>query len=220
MIRSLRRIDGVLPAQQYPCALAQTTAARVATHAGFCTSPETENDRTLAVLPLLAASLIAVEAPRQQSLHGMACPEAVRQQLHGLYRWQVQRMDQPEPAATQFSSQRDRFTPALFNLLLQARELTPKRDGRHLDFDVFSNTQARTFGAVVTGCSAAQGNSIEAAVDVQFGLGSRASDIPRQLIYTLKCDSAGHWRIAEITYRNEREFQLTAYLESLLDPTP
>ena len=57
-------------------------------------------------------------------------------------------------------------------------------------------------------------------MDVQFGLGSRASDIPRQLVYTLKCDSAGHWRIAEITYRNEREFQLTAYLESLLNPTP
>ena len=172
------------------------------------------------MLPLLAASLIAVEAPRQQSLHGLACPEAVRQQLDGLYRWQVQRMDQPEPPATQFTSQRDRFTPALFNLLLQARELTPKRDGRHIDFDVFSNTQARTFGAVVTGCSAAQGNSIQAAVEVQAGLRKRPSETPRRLEYELKRDCTGQWKIAEITYRNERVFHLRPYLEKLVNPTP
>lgn len=52
------------------------------------------------------------------------------------------------------SSQRQRFTPSLFELLIEARALTPVRDGRYLDFDVFSNTQSETFGALVKSCSA------------------------------------------------------------------
>ena len=100
----------------------------------------------------------------------LACPDEVRQQLDGLYEWQVQRMDQPNNTSTSLSSQSERFSPRLFSLLTQARQLTPSKDGRYLDFDVFSNTQVRTFSAVITGCSAAQKNSILAAVEVQAGL--------------------------------------------------
>ncbi|MEB3246868.1 MAG: hypothetical protein VKJ63_03290 [Synechococcus sp.] len=101
--------------------------------------------------PLLAASLIALEAPATPAPLDLACPDGVKQQLDGLYRWQVQRMDQPDALAAALSSQLDRFTPELFKLLLQARQLSPTRDGRYLDFDVFSDTQVRTFGAVVSG---------------------------------------------------------------------
>ena len=172
------------------------------------------------MLPLLAASLIAVEAPRQQSLHGLACPEAVRQQLDELYRWQVQRMDQPNNTSTSLSSQSERFSPRLFSLLTQARQVTPSKDGRYLDFDVFSNTQVRTFSAVITGCSAAQKNSILAAVEVQAGLRKTPSATPRRLEYELQRDCTGQWKIAEITYRNERVFHLRTYLEKLVNPTP
>ena len=172
------------------------------------------------MLTLLATSLFAAQAPATPSPLNLACPIAVRQQLDGLYRWQVQRMDQPDGPTSSLTSQRERFTPELFILLLQAGQLTPTRDGRFLDFDVFSNTQVRTFGAVVAGCSAAQGNSIHASVEVQVGLRNRASETPRRLEYALKRDSTGQWRIDAITYRDEPVFQLKTFLNQLLNPTP
>ena len=181
---------------------------------------KTAVSRIAAVLLLLAASLVAVDAPAAASPLNLTCPKGVRHQLDGLYRWQVQRMAQPNSPAAGLASQSDRFTPELFNLLLKARQLTPAQDGRYLDFDVFSNTQVRTFGAAVTGCSEAQGNSIQAAVDVQAGLRNPASGTPRRLVYQLKHDGAGQWHIADITYRNERVFQLKPYLETLLKPMP
>ena len=129
-------------------------------------------------------------------------------------------MEQPNRPTSTLSSQRERFTPELFSLLMQARQLTPTRDGRFLDFDVFSNTQVWTFGAVVAGCSAARGNSIDAAVEVEVGLRHRASDPPRQLEYKLERDSTGQWRIDAITYRDEPVFQLRTFLNKLLNRTP
>ena len=172
------------------------------------------------MLPLLATSLIAIEAMAKPAPIGQVCPEGVRHQLDELYRWQVWRMDQPNSPETALSSQRDRFTPSLFNLLLRARELTPTRDGRFLDFDVFSNTQVRTFAAVVVGCSAAQQNTIQARVNVQAGLRNRASAPPKRLLYALNRDSKGIWRISEITYLDGKAFQLKPYLQKLLQPTP
>ena len=172
------------------------------------------------MLSLLAASLIAMEAPATPASKLLVCPEGVRHQLDELYRWQVWRMDQPNSPETALSSQRDRFTPTLFNLLLQARELTPTRDGRFLDFDVFSNTQVRTFSAVVVGCSDARQNTIQARVNVQAGLRNRASASPRRLLYTLNRDSNGIWRISEITYLDGQRFQLKPYLQKLLQPPP
>ena len=172
------------------------------------------------MLPLLAASLITMEATATHAPLDLACPDGVNQQIDGLYRWQVQRMDQADGPTAALASQRDRFTPELFKLLLQARQLSPNRDGRYLDFDVFSDTQVRTFGALVTGCSADDGQSIQAAVNVQAGLRKQASGTPRQLIYHLTLDGTGQWQINEITYRNERVFQLRPYLEALVNPTP
>lgn len=99
---------------------------------------------------VIATSLIGMAIPASTTI----CPEGVVDQLDGLYRWQVQRMDGNEDPVQAFASQRQRFTPSLFELLLQAKELTPMRDGRFLDFDVFSNTQVSTFGATVKGCRA------------------------------------------------------------------
>ena len=168
------------------------------------------------MLPLLAASLIAVAVPATAD----PCPQDVIDQLDGLYRWQVQQMDQREDPVTALSSQRQRFTPSLFELLLKARALTPMRDGRYLDFDVFSNTQAATFGAKVTGCSAEVKNSIQAAVDVQFGLTGRPSETPRRLLYELNRDNRGSWRINNISYLDEPGFQLRPFLQKLLNPAP
>ena len=183
-----------------------------------CTNPETESSRILAVLPVLAASLITAASPATQPPLNLACPTGVLQQLDELYHWQVQRMDHPDAPTATLSSQRDRFTPELFTLLMEARQLTPTKDGRFLDFDVFSNTQVRTFSAVITGCSAAEKNSILAAVEVQAGLRKTPSATPRRLEYELKRDSTGHWRIDDITYRNEPVFELKPFLETLVNP--
>ena len=64
-------------------------------------------------------------------------------------------------------------------------------DHRLIDFDVFSNTQAETFGSKVTGCSATETNGILAGVDVEFGLSSRSSGTPSRLLYEMNLDSQG-----------------------------
>ena len=99
---------------------------------------------------------------------------------------------------------------------MEARQLKRTSDGRYLDFDVFSDTQVMTFGATVTGCSAEIGNSIQATVNVQAGLRGRTGEPPRKLLYELKRDSTGSWRINDITYLNERVFQLKPFLQKLI----
>ena len=94
------------------------------------------------------------------------------------------------------------------------------RDGRFLDFDVFSNTRVATFGAEVSGCSTPTRNSIQAAVDVEAGLRGRPSGTPRRLLYEMNRDSKGSWRINNITYLDEPGFQLRSFLQKLLNPTP
>ena len=168
------------------------------------------------MLPLLTASLITMAMPAAD----VPCPKAVINQLDGLYRWQVKRMEQRGDAVKALATQRQRFTPSLFELLMEARQLTPSRDGRYLDFDVFSNTQVSTFGARVTGCSAEIGNSIRARVDVQAGLRGRSGEPPRKLLYKLNRDSTGNWRINDITYLNERVFQLRSFLQQLIRSMP
>ena len=162
--------------------------------------------------PLLATSLIATVVTTANG----PCPKGVIDQLDGLYRWQVQRMDQRGDAVKALATQRQRFTPSLFELLMEARQLKRTSDGRYLDFDVFSNTQVMTFGASVTGCSAEIGNSIQATVNVQAGLRGRTGEPPRKLLYELKRDSTGSWRINDITYLNERVFQLKPFLQKLI----
>ena len=87
-------------------------------------------------------------------------------------------------------------------------------------FDVFSNTQVQTFAAVVTGCSAVRGNSIQAAVEVVAGRRKPANRNPRHLVFELRRNSLGQWLIAEVTYRDEQMFQLRPLLETLLNQTP
>ncbi|WP_114993219.1 DUF3828 domain-containing protein [Synechococcus sp. UW179A] len=167
------------------------------------------------MLTELATSLIAMAVPTTMG----TCPQGVIEQLDGLYRWQVQRMDSNEDRVKALSSQRQRFTPSLFRLLIEARQLTPSSDGRFLDFDVFSNTQVATFGAKVSGCSAENGNSIQARVDVEAGLTGRPSGTPRRLLYEMNQDGAGSWRINNITYLDGKVFQLRSFLQELVHPT-
>ena len=163
------------------------------------------------MLSLLATSLIAVAVPAADG----ACPEGVIDQIDGLYQWHVKPVDDNEDPDKAFASQRQRFTASLFELLMEARQLTPTRDGRYLDFDVFSNTQVSTFGARVTGCSAEKGNSILARLDVQAGLRGRSGEPPRKLLYELNRDSTGSWRINNITYLNGEIFELRPFLLKL-----
>ena len=168
------------------------------------------------MLTLLATSLIALSVPAANG----PCPRGVVDQLDGLYRWQVQQMDNSDDPATALSSQRQRFTPSLFRLLIEARKLTPMRDGRFIDFDVFSNTQVATYGAKVKGCSAEKGNSIQAEVAVDVGLRGQSSGIPQRLLYELNKGNRGSWRINNITYLDGTVFQLRSFLQQLIEPTP
>ena len=167
---------------------------------------------------LLTTSLIAMAVPAATG----PCPNGVIDQLDGLYRWHVQRMDQRDEPVAALSSQRQRFTPSLFEMLVQARTLTPVRDGRFLDFDVFSNTQAATFGARVTGCSAEKEGSIQAEVAVTVGLRRVASETPTRLLYDMTRSSKGKdsWRINDITYLDGQGFQLRPFLQTLINPSP
>ena len=118
---------------------------------------QTDSSRFICMLPLMAASLFAMASP---ALTG-PCPAGVVNQLDGLYRWEVQRMEQRVDQIKALSSQHHRFTPSLFELLLQAKKLRPTSDGRFLDFNVFNSSQVATFRANVIGCSAQEARSIQ-----------------------------------------------------------
>ena len=167
------------------------------------------------MLSLLATGLIAVAFPAANR----PCPRGVIDQIDGLYQWHVKLFDGNEDPDKAFSSQRQRFTPSLFKLLLEARRLTPAHDGRFLDFDVFSNTQVATYGAKVKGCSAEKGNIIQAEVAVDVGLRGRSSGSPRRLLYELNKNGAGSWRINKITYLDGEVFELRPFLQKLIQPT-
>ena len=142
-----------------------------------------------------------------------ACPAALSQQLDGLYRWQIERHNSSSPR--DLSSQRQRFTPELYQQLQQGFALTPMRDGRFVDFDVFSGTQVMTFGARVSGCSRIKSGRINAQVSVDTGLRGRSSGRPEQLEYRM-VQRDGRWRIADIHYPGDPGFSLSSFLSSLL----
>ncbi len=172
------------------------------------------------MLPVPVASLIAMSTPATAG----PCPAGVVNQLDGLYRWHVQSQWGRVDRIKALSSQRQRFTPSLFELLLRARKLQPIPDGRFIDFDVFSNTQAETIGAKVTGCSAQKAStfSIQAEVSVESGRRGISSGIPNRLLYEMNKGSRGNWRINNISYfySGEPSFQLKPYLMNLLNPAP
>ena len=142
-----------------------------------------------------------------------ACPPDLSQQIDGLYRWQIEQQNSPSPR--NLSSQRQRFTPELYQQLQQGFVLTPAQDGRFVDFDVFSGTQVTTFGAKVSGCTRLKAGSINAEVSVDTGLGGRSSGRPQQLEYRMVLRD-GLWRIADIHYPSEPGFSLSSFLSSLL----
>ena len=166
------------------------------------------------MLSLLAGSLVAMATPATTG----PCPEGVVNQLDGLYRWEVQSMEQRIDQITSLSTQHHRFTPSLFELLLQAYKLRPSSDGgRFLGFNVFNSSQVFTFRAKVIGCSAQKARSIQAEVRVDVGLRGRPG-IPRGLLYEMKKDSKGSWRINNIFYLDDGRRPLKHHLQDLLSP--
>ena len=142
-----------------------------------------------------------------------ACPAALSQQLDGLYRWQIERQNSHSPR--DLSSQRQRFTPELYQLLQQGFAVTPARNGRFVDFDVLSGTLVTTFGARVSGCTRLKAGSINAEVSVDTGLRGRSSGRPQQLEYRM-VQRDGRWCIADIYYPGDPGFSLSCFLRSLL----
>jgi hypothetical protein len=167
----------------------------------------------LTALPWLAGAplIAAVAAP-------VACPAPMTAQIAGLYRWQVARQNGREPI--DLSSQRSRFTPGLYDQLSKAYRLGPA-DGGFVDFDVFSGTQAATFGATVVGCAPREQGGLEALVDVQVGLVNRARDLPVRLGYQMRPGPSGEWTVVDIRYPGEPGFRLSSFLADLLaSPSP
>lgn len=145
------------------------------------------------------------------------CPPAVRAQIDGLYRWQLERQEQPGPIA--ITRERQRFTPQLFDLLQRAYALTPS-DGRFVDFDLFSGTQVTTDGATLEGCRQERLGQLSARVAVRAGLRGRAASQPQQLRYVFQQSPDDGWRIADIVYPGEPSFRLSTYLRQLLNEQP
>lgn len=165
--------------------------------------------------PLLIVSLLSMTTPEFVA----PCPTGVVNQIAGLYRWHILPVEERGKTYQTFTSQRQRFTPSLFELLYRARRLEPMHDGVFIDFDVFSNTQSETFGAKVIGCRSAEAMSIQAQVNVDVGLRGISSGIPSRLIYEMKRSAQGNWRINNIIYPGGKPVQLRAYLQQLLHST-
>lgn len=166
---------------------------------------------TMRVQQLLPWSLSLVVLPGA----ALACPSSATTLLNGLYRWQLQRQDQPGPV--RIDSQRSRFTPELFQQLEQAYALPPST-GRFVDFDLFSGTQVTTLGARVMGCQTLSAGRLLARIDVRAGLRGRGNDPPQQLRYELVDWGPNGWRIADIVYPGAPSLRLSTYLSKLLAP--
>ncbi len=175
---------------------------------------QTDSSRFVYMLPLMEASLLTTAPPAFTG----PCTAGVVNQLDGLYRWRVQSQQGRIDQIKSLTTQRQRFTPSLFELLLQAKKLRPTTHGRFLSFDVFSDTQVRTFGATVIGCSAQKARSIQAEVRVDVGLRDKPSGIPRGLLYEMNRGSKGSWVIDNITYLDDGRVSLRPYLKNLLNP--
>ena len=161
--------------------------------------------RILALTAVLMASSAAAG-------HAGSCPRGVLAQLNGLYRWHV-----ASQSRDTFSTQKKRFTPSLYNRINKAFALSPEKDGRFVDFDIFSDTQVATFGADVLACYPATGTKLEAIVAVRTGLRGMESEFPQLLRYRMIKDSKGQWRIRNILWGNYGEQQnLKRFLNDLL----
>jgi|GEM_PF-1075157 hypothetical protein len=176
--------------------------------------------------PLLPLWLLAVTGLSTSLLPGAAtagepapgpCPSDATAVIDGLYRWHVAQRDSSGPM--DLSSQSQRFTPYLQERLSRALALTPGRDGRFVDFDVFSGTQVATFGARVLNCRSDGSTGLEARVAVTVGISSRGPEETAQILrYRLVPGSISGWRIADITYQGDPDFKLSSFLTDLLEP--
>lgn len=144
-------------------------------------------------------------------LRPIPCPQAATQQLDGFYSWFLTSPDM----RAQFTSQKQRFTPELEELLLAAFALQPS-DGRFVDFDPFSNTQVRSYSHRIACCWQEPGDLLVMRVLVQAGL-SRDRANEQTLDYVLSRDGSS-WHIADIRYPGEVSFSLRMYLKQLLRP--
>ena len=142
-----------------------------------------------------------------------SCPEGVVAQLNGLYKWHI-----AAQGRNTFPSQKSRFTPTLYGRIERAFALSPERDGRFVDFDIFSNTQVETYGADVLACYPGVGSRTEAIVAVQVGIRGVSSDFPMILRYRMIRSSRDSWRISNILWgENGGESQnLNRFLEQVL----
>ena len=166
---------------------------------------------------VIAALLLAV--PAASSLPFQQCPAPLKQRLDRLYQWQVSRQNVPGP--TDLTPVASLLSPPLLNALKSAYALTPSRDGRFVDFDVFSGTQVSTFGASVDGCRALSETSMQARVLVRVGLRGRASETPQVLLFQMQKSPMpmGAWLIDDITYPGQPTFHLRGFLTRLLRPS-
>ncbi len=159
------------------------------------------------MLPFIAGTLI--------TMTGQPCPAGVISQIEGLYKWVVT----PEDSRRlPIISQKDRFTPHLYQLLKGTENLSPRTDGTFVDVDPFSNTQAQVFGAKVKSCRIQQRNLVaEARVAVSYGLVNVPSGYFQTLDYRM-VRVGSRWLISDITYEilSDKPWTLTSELEDIL----
>jgi hypothetical protein len=148
-----------------------------------------------------------------QAAKAESCPEGVDSQLNDLYAWHV-----AAPDRDTFLSQQQRFTPFLYGRISRAFDLSPARDGRFVDLDIFSGTQVATFGADVLACYPSGGSTVDVIVAVRTGLRGQESDVPQILRYRMIKDSTDNWRISNIVWDaiHSESHSLNRFLDRLL----
>ncbi len=141
------------------------------------------------------------------------CPAPATATIDALYRWHL--AHQAAGGRDTLPSQRDLFTPLLYDRLRRGFALTPA-DGAYLDFDPFSGTQVSTHGARVHGCRPLADGVLEARVAVQASLRPTSTEPPQQLLYRLEPGPGGAgWRVADIEYPGSPPYSLSSSLEAL-----
>ena len=166
------------------------------------------------ITSVFAALLLAVESAPLPTVQ--TCPPALVAGLEQLYQWHQRR----EAGRPDFTPVARLFTSSLLSDLRRAYALEPGRDGRFVDFDLFSGTQVSTFGASIEGCRSLDARLMEVSVMVQVGLRGRPSEAPQHLLYRVQRNpsTSSAWRIDDITYPGSAPFHLRSFLQRLLQP--
>lgn len=121
------------------------------------------------------------------------------------YQWYVQNQNQaPGQAQRRIAEQETAFTSVLYQQLVQGFQKRPGSPRGFLNFDVFCDCQANTFGATVRSVRQVASGMAEVNIDVSIGMRRPAGVVPMQVIVVREGD---RWQIQNIFYTRDQDYR-------------